>query len=149
MLSDLREKGSSDAKVQELITPENYGKFKEISRPSATATIKGDLAVKAVMAQQGLSVPRDQVDEEVMTLQAQAVQRREKFKESEVRPRVEMQMEQDMVLDWLSAKAKINMVEPKGEEERIQEDLGASPEELAEKMRPIVEEEIKANAETE
>lgn len=53
--------------------------------------IKGNLAVKAVGAAQGLVVPQNEVDDEVMTLQAQALQRGEKFKESEVRPQVEMQ----------------------------------------------------------
>merc|ERR1719310_386592 len=48
MLSDVRERGTSDEKLKELITPENYERYKKISRPQIEATIKGDLAIKAV-----------------------------------------------------------------------------------------------------
>jgi len=64
-------------------------------------------------------------------MQAQAMQRGEKFKESEARPRIEAQMEREMVLDWLQAKATIKLVEPGEAEETPEDILGASPEELA------------------
>ena len=70
-----------------------------------------------------------------MTLQAQALQRGEKFKESEVRPKVQQTLERTMVLDWLQSHAAITVVEPKGEDDAIEEMLGQSPEELAAKMK--------------
>ena len=59
-----------------------------------------------------------------MTLQRGALQKGEKFKESEVRPKVEAQLEKDMVLNWLEERAKITTVE--GEVEvNVDEVLGA------------------------
>jgi trigger factor len=132
MLGDMREQGTTDAKIKELLTPENYENYKKISRPMVEARIKSDFAVKTVGQQQGLVVSRDKVDEEIMTLQAQSLQRGEKFKESEVRPRVEQTLERNMVLNWLQTHATLNLVDPK--EESVEEMLGASPEELAATM---------------
>ena len=129
----VREKGTSDEKIKELITPENYERYKKISRPQVEAIIKGDLAIKAVGTAQGLSVSQNEVDDEVMTLQAQALQRGEKFKESETRPRVEAQLEKSMILAWLESQASVTLVEPK--EFDPTEVLGATPEELAAKLK--------------
>lgn len=133
MLGDMREQGTSDDKLKELVTPENYERYKKISRPMATNAIKGDFAIRAVAQQQGLSVSRDRVDDEVMTLQKTALQRGEKFKESEVRPKVQMTLEKTMVLDWLESHATVTIVDPK--EEDVSEILGQSPEELADALR--------------
>lgn len=129
MLADMRERGTTDEKLKELVTQENYERYKKISRMQVEKQIKGNLAVKAVGAAQGLVVPQNEVDDEVMTLQAQALQRGEKFKESEVRPQVEMQLEKKMVLDWLEAQGSIEVVAAK--EFDPAEELGATPEELA------------------
>lgn len=95
--------------------------------------LKSDFAIKTVSQQQGLMVSRDEVDEEMMTLQAQSLQRGEKFKESEVRPKVEQTIERNMVLSWLESHAKLELVDPK--EETPEEILGQSPEELAAKIK--------------
>jgi trigger factor len=133
MLSDMRERGASDAKLKELVTPEQYERYKTIARVQTEMSIKTDFALKTVGEQQGLVVSRDEVDDEIMTLQAQALQRGEKFKESEVRPKVEAQIERSMVLNWLESNSKLAVVDPK--EETPEEILGQSPEDLAAKMR--------------
>ena len=96
--------------------------------------IKADFAIKAVATQQGLVVSQDKVDDEVMTLQAQTLQRGEKFRESEVRPRVQASLEKQMVLDWLQTHATVSIVDPKSEDEKVEEILGQSPEELAKSL---------------
>jgi len=133
MLGDMREQGQSDEKLKELITPENYERYKMITKPMVVSKIKGDFAIKAISQQQGLVVPQDQVDDEIMTLQAQALQRGEKFKESETRPRVQQTLERQMVLDWLQSNARITIVEPA--EESVEDILGQSPEQLAAAMK--------------
>ena len=135
MLADMREQGTSDDKLKEIVTPENYERYKKISRPMTVGKIKGDFAIKTVGMQQGLAVDQNAVDDELMTLQAQAVQRGEKFKESEVRPRVSQTLERNMVLDWLQSHANVNVVDPKSEDENVEEILGQSPEELAAALR--------------
>jgi hypothetical protein len=57
------------------------------------------------------------------------VQRGEKFKESEARPKIEAQIERSMVLSWLEGYATVTLVDEK-EFDPIEE-LGATPEELA------------------
>jgi hypothetical protein len=129
MLGDMRERGTTDAKLKELITPENYEKYAAISKPSTEAQVKSDLALKEVGIKEGLVVPQAEVDDQVMTLQAQTLQRGEKFKESEVRPRVENELQRRMILDFLESGASVTLV---GEKEfDPAEVLGASPEELA------------------
>ena len=95
--------------------------------------LKGNFAIRAVGAQQGLSVPQNEVDDELMTMQAQALQQGQKFKESEVRPKIEAQLEKDMVLNWMETQGKVTIVEPK--EFDPSDVLGASPEELAAQLR--------------
>jgi len=129
MLGDMRERGTTDEKLKELVTQENYERYKQIARPQVEGQLKGQFAIKAVGAAQGLTVPQNEVDDEVMTLQAQALQRGEKFKESEVRGKVEMQLEKSMVLSWLESQGSVEIVEAK--EFDPSEVLGASPEELA------------------
>lgn len=133
MLGDLRERGTSDDELKKLVTPENYERYKKIARPQCEAAIKGNLAIQAVGAAQGLSVPQNELDDEVMMMQAQALQRGEKFKESEARPKVEAQLEKSMVLNWLESQSTINVVEKV--EFDPAEVLGASPEDLAAKLR--------------
>ena len=40
MLGDMRERGATDAKLKELVTPENYERYKKISRTQVLASIK-------------------------------------------------------------------------------------------------------------
>lgn len=131
MLSDLRERGTPDEKLQDLVTKENYERYLKISAPMSAMQVKVDFSLKEIGRQQGLKVSRDDVDDEVMTQQAQAVQRREKFKESDVRPRIEAELERKMVLDWLRSQASISEVEPGSLTETPEEVLGAKPEDLA------------------
>lgn len=132
MLGDLKDRGTSDAEIKKLITPENYARYCKIARPQCLAGIKGNLAIKAVGEAQGLAVPQNEVDDEVMMMQAQSLQRGEKFKESEARPKVEAQLEKSMVLSWLEANGKVTVVDKK--EFDPAEVLGASPEELAKQL---------------
>eukprot|EP00965_Chrysotila_dentata_P226486 6195447-Pleurochrysis_carterae.AAC.1 len=55
-----------------------------------------------------------------MSMQAQALQRGEKFKESEVRPKVEANIERAMVLDWLMEQSEVTLVEPGAHAHRVQ-----------------------------
>jgi len=129
MLGDMRERGTTDEELKKLVTPENYENYKKISRTQVTNSIKGNFAIQAVGAQQGLTVAQDEVDDEVMTQQAQAVQRGEKFKESEVRGRIEQQLERTMVLSWLQSQGTVTVVDAKEFDPAAE--LGASPEQLA------------------
>ena len=166
MLADLRERGTPDEQLKDLITEERcvaarrppavlpppapsrpprparsppvplaplphrrYEQYSTISRPSVEKQVATDFCLKEVARQQSLKVETAQVDDEIMTLQAQAMQRGEKFKESEVRPKVEAQLERKMVYDFLGKDATLTFVEPK--ELSAEEVLGATPEELA------------------
>ena len=133
MLANMREQGSTDEQLKELITEENYKRYKQISRNLVVNEIKGNIAVRGVGQQQGLAVSQSEVDDEVMTIQAQTLQRGEKFRESEVRPRVEQQLETNMILSWMESHASVTVVDPK--EVDATDVLGISPEELAETIK--------------
>lgn len=134
MLAEMREKGKTDAELKELVSPENYERFKEISRPLTEAGIKGNFAIRSIAKLEGLDPPEAAVDEEVMAQQARALQKGEKFKDSEVRPRVVAHLERMKVFDFLESFADITVIEPKDEETRTEELLGQSPEELGKKL---------------
>lgn len=40
MLSDFKEQGSTQEQIEEMTTPENYNKYKEISRPNTEKIVK-------------------------------------------------------------------------------------------------------------
>ena len=40
MLSDFKEQGSTQEQIEEMATPENYNKYKEISRPNTEKIVK-------------------------------------------------------------------------------------------------------------
>ena len=147
MLGDMRERGTPDEQLQEFITKENYERYLKIARPQSEMQVKLDFSLKEISRQQGLTVDRDLVDDEVMTLQAQTLQRGEKFKEAEVRPKVAASLERGMVLDWLAAEATVELLEPgtADEEKMAEELLGANPEELAKQV--MEDERLKAAAE--
>ena len=52
MLADMRARGTTDEKLKELITAENFEKYKAISRPSSEAQVKSEMALKEVARQQ-------------------------------------------------------------------------------------------------
>ena len=68
-----------------------------------------------------------------MAIQAQTLQQGGKFKESEVRPQVEQQMERKMVLGWIESQGEVNLVDKI--EFNPEDELGVSPEDLVEKLK--------------
>ena len=132
MLADMREQGQPEEEIKEMLTAEKYATYCKVAAPSSAKQVKADFALKEVSRQQNIEVTRDAIDEEMMSMRAQASQRGEKFKESEVRPRVAAALERGKVLDYLESKAVITEVEPGSKKEATDEEiLGASPEELA------------------
>uniref|UniRef100_A0A7S3T6W3 peptidylprolyl isomerase n=1 Tax=Emiliania huxleyi TaxID=2903 RepID=A0A7S3T6W3_EMIHU len=91
MLADAQQRGASEEQIKELITKENYARYLKMTAPMSAIQVKADFSLKEVARQQGLSVSRDAVEDELVSMQAQAMQRGEKFKESEARPRIEAQ----------------------------------------------------------
>ena len=43
MLADMKERGTTEAKLKELITPEKYERYRKISRPQVEAQLRGRL----------------------------------------------------------------------------------------------------------
>ena len=132
-LADQRQRGVTDEKLKELVSPENYKKYAAVARPSIEASIKGDFALKELGRQQNLVVSEDEVEDEMMTLQAQALQRGEKFKPSEVKPNVEAQIEKKMYLNYLQSVSEIILTDE--EVETLDDLLGATPEQLAQSVK--------------
>ena len=132
-LADQRQRGVTDEKLKELVSPENFKKYAAVARPSIEASIKGDFALKELGRQQNLVVSEDEVEEEMMTLQAQALQRGEKFKPSEVKANVEAQLEKKMYLNYLQGVSEIILTDE--EVETLDDLLGATPEELAQSVK--------------
>ena len=86
MLANMREQGSTDEQLKELITEENYKVQADLAQ-SRRQRDQGQHRRPRRRTATGPRRPQSEVDDEVMTIQAQTLQRGEKFRESEVRPR--------------------------------------------------------------
>ena len=56
------QRGVTDEKLKELVSPENFKKYAAVARPSIEASIKGDFALKELGRQQNLVVSEDEVE---------------------------------------------------------------------------------------
>jgi trigger factor len=134
MLSMEREKGKTDAQLKELVSQENYENFGKLMKPKSIRRVKGSLALQALLKNEGLTVSISEIDDELVNQKMQAQQKKEKFSESEMRPRVQETLEKYKALDYLKEKGTITYVDAEGEltEEEI---MGETAEELAERLK--------------
>jgi FKBP-type peptidyl-prolyl cis-trans isomerase (trigger factor) len=66
MMRDFREQGSTQEQLEEMMTEENFKKYKEISRPNVEKIVKLGMAFRDIAEKESLSVEekeiRDQLD---------------------------------------------------------------------------------------
>ena len=61
--------GASEEQIKELITKENYARYLKMTAPMSAIQVKADFSLKEVARQQGLSVSRDAVEHELVSMQ--------------------------------------------------------------------------------
>lgn len=110
MMAEMREGGTSDAEIKNLITPENFQKYKDIVAPDIVKDFKISLATDSIAEKERVQVPSDQVDEQMGALRKEAESSGEEYDEAAFRPKVESTMMRKFVFDFLADNADLDVV---------------------------------------
>ncbi len=77
MLMEFKEQGSTDEQLAEMTTPENYKRYKEISRPNVEKVVKLGMIFRDLAEKENISVGPDEIKEQYDMICVQAKQRGE------------------------------------------------------------------------
>mmetsp|Transcript_7207 Transcript_7207/g.14783 ORF Transcript_7207/g.14783 Transcript_7207/m.14783 type:complete len:669 (-) Transcript_7207:97-2103(-) len=125
MMTDMRDNGMADEEIKKLISPENFDKYKELSREGIVRDFKISMAVDEIARLEGISVPAYQIEEQIQALKDQARKEgqnpEEMGDEEAMRRKVESTLERRMVYDFLAENAQLEV--EYAEEEKFDEAL--------------------------
>mmetsp|Transcript_15459 Transcript_15459/g.25754 ORF Transcript_15459/g.25754 Transcript_15459/m.25754 type:complete len:527 (+) Transcript_15459:107-1687(+) len=77
MLADFKEQGSTDEQLQEMMTPEKYEKYKELSRKNVEKIVKLGMVFRDVAEKEKIVITPEEVQEQMEGLKMQAKQKNE------------------------------------------------------------------------
>lgn len=113
MMTDMRSSGMADEEVKKLINPENFVKYKDISKPDIIRDFKISMAVDEIARLENIQVPAYQIDEQIQSLKDQAAKEGsadENFEvDEQMRRKVESTLERRMVYDFLAEAAELEV----------------------------------------
>lgn len=75
MLMDFKEQGSTDEQIKEMATPENYEKFKNVSRVNAEKSVKLGLLFRDIAEKENIAVNEAEIKQQLDLLNAQSKQK--------------------------------------------------------------------------
>lgn len=130
MMSDMRSSGMADDEIKKLISPENFIKYKDISKPDIIRDFKISMAVDEIARLESIQVPAYQIEEQIQSLKDQAVKEgtaSDDMDDEQMRRKVESTLERRMVYDFLAdaAELEVEYVDEKGFDEGLMEKLAA------------------------
>lgn len=125
MMTDMRDNGMADEEIKKLISPENFEKYKDLSREGIVRDFKISMAVDEIARLEGITVPAYQIEEQMQALKDQARKEGQNPEdmgdEEAVRRKVESTLERRMVYDFLAEHAQLEV--EYAEEEKFDEAL--------------------------
>ena len=71
MLADMRSRGTPDAELKQMISPEGFEKYRKIVQPNVEREIRAKLAVQYIAKDQNMQVDQTEIDEQLNVLKAQ------------------------------------------------------------------------------
>jgi len=117
MLMDFKEQGSTDAQLDEMSSPENYEKYKEVSRKNVEKVVKLSLAFRDIAEKEKVEVTANEVADQYNMIVAQAKQKGEPVPDkARVSQEIQDVLLRKKVFDVLAATAKVNWTEAPAEE---------------------------------
>lgn len=132
MMTEMRDSGMEDEQIKNLISPENFVKYKEIEKPDIIRDFKISMAVDEIARLENIQVPAYQVDEQIQSLKDQAAKEgtaTDGMDDEQMRRKVESTLERRAVYDFLAEGANLDVVyEEEGEgefDEALMEKLAA------------------------
>lgn len=75
MLMDFKEQGSTDEQLQEMASPENYKRYKEIARVNVNKVVTLGMVFRDIAEKEQITVTREEIAEQLDALNAQAKQK--------------------------------------------------------------------------
>jgi len=118
MLMDFKQQGSTQEQLAEMMTPEKYEKYKEISRAGVEKVVKLGMIFRDIAEKEKIEVTSTEIDEQIGMLKAQAKQRNEEPPdELQAKDEIENVLLRRKVFDFLAEHADITWVEAPEEQE--------------------------------
>jgi FKBP-type peptidyl-prolyl cis-trans isomerase (trigger factor) len=105
----MRDQGQDDEMLKKMITPENFEKYKEVSRNSTTNTLKLSMAYGTIAEKEGLQVDPLDVDDQMELIKAETKADPD-FDEAGTRDRVEASLIRELVLNWIAENSTVEVV---------------------------------------
>ncbi len=130
MMTDMRDNGMADEEIKKLISPENFIKYKDISKESIICDFKISMAVDEIARLENIQVPAYQVEEQIQSLKDQAAKdgtSMDDTDDEQLRRKVESTLERRMVYDLLAdaAELKVEYINEGDFDEALMEKLAA------------------------
>mmetsp|Transcript_1367 Transcript_1367/g.3450 ORF Transcript_1367/g.3450 Transcript_1367/m.3450 type:complete len:632 (+) Transcript_1367:126-2021(+) len=130
MMTDMRDNGMADEEIKKMINPENFIKYKDISKPDIVTDFKISMAVDEIARLENIEVPAYQVEEQIQSLKDQAAKdgtADDNMDDEQMRRKVESTLERRMVYDFLAevADLEVEYVDEEGFDETLMEKLAA------------------------
>mmetsp|Transcript_16593 Transcript_16593/g.49546 ORF Transcript_16593/g.49546 Transcript_16593/m.49546 type:complete len:516 (+) Transcript_16593:120-1667(+) len=111
MLTDLRNGGTPDDQIKQMISPEGFEKYLKVVKPKCEAELRGRLAVEAIGREHGLEPDAESVDEQMELVRRQYEQQERDsgaaFNEEKAREKVSHELRRIKVLDHVMTVSKI------------------------------------------
>merc|ERR1712174_90967 len=115
MLAEMRNSGTDDAALKQMISPEGFQKYLKVVRPKVVTELRGKLAVESIGRSIGVQADEQQAEQQKADSGAA-------FNEEKAREKVTYELQRVAVLDKVRDQAKITYVD------------ALTPEETARKM---------------
>jgi len=119
MLADLRSRGTPDAQVKQMISPEGFDKYLKVVRPQVERDLRARLVVEAIARADAVVADPADVDDQLELVKRQYLQQEEQqdphgasFNEERAREKIVAELVRLKVLDNVAAKAHITYTDP-------------------------------------
>lgn len=112
MLMDFKQQGSTQEQLAEMMTPEKYQKYSEISRPNVEKVVKLGMVFRDIAEKENLDITEEEIEDQMSMLKAQAKQRGEEAPDAAAaKDEIENVLLRRKVFDFLASNAEIEWVD--------------------------------------
>jgi len=108
MMTDMRNNGVADEEIKEQISPENFGKYKDIAKDDIVRDFKVSMATDEIARLEGIEVPDSEIEEQVLNVKKD-IKEGEEIDEKMLRGKIETTLMRGKVFDFLSENANLEV----------------------------------------
>jgi len=113
MLMEFKEQGSTEEQLTEMASPENYKRYKEISRKNVDKVVTLGMVFRDIASKENISVTREEITQQLDGINAQAKQKGEPMPDQRrAADEIENVMLRRKIFDFIASSAEITWVKP-------------------------------------